>query len=545
MAARTDRYGYLDLTPDQSQAMIAGDFATFVRVMYAATKGPDLIWAPYLGFLCAKLQDVAEGREKRVLITMPPRHLKSFTVSVALPAFLLGNYPDQQIMVVSYGQDLAKEFARDCLNVMSCDNYREAFVDVALSARQPLHAIRTRHGGVRRATSIDGTATGVGADLIIFDDPQKPGETLSEAMRRSTNAALENTFMSRGNQPQTLRIVIVMQRLHEEDFAAHALSLGGDWTVINLPAIAEEDEAFAYETFMGPKIFRRKAGEALHPARISLADLAVIRKSSGEAIFATQYQQRPAPAGGGLVQTKWFRRYAQADLPNPFDRIVQSWDTANKAEEFHDFSVCTTWGVKGTNTYLLNVFRKRLIFPDLKRALIEQLRLHRATEVFVEDHASGTQLLQELRAENFGMLRPVLHTRDKQIRMTNQTARIENGLVHIPTEAPWLDDYLHELEVFPNGKHDDQVDSTSQALDNIFAWANGSGLYEFYRQEDEARRRREAALWILQPPPGMTMVAGIEGTLYRPDANGHFHLPRKDALPLINQIGWKIIYQPE
>jgi predicted phage terminase large subunit-like protein len=398
---------------------------------------------------------------------MPPRHLKSICVSVALPAMFLGHSPSAQVLAISYGQELAKLFAEDTRKVMESGFYQRIFDTRLAGSRQALHAMRTTAGGIRRATSIDGAATGIGADLMLFDDAQKAGESLSEAIRTATNSAYENTFLSRRNNPATCRTVIVMQRLHEDDFVSHVLSLGGDWAVLNLPAIAEEDEAYLYSTFMGSFLYRRVQGGALHPARVPLETLNEIRSAVGEAVWATQYQQRPAPAGGGLIKAEWFRRYRPPDLPERFDRVVQSWDTANTVAEWSNWSVGSTWGVDGQKRYLLDVFRKRLLYPDLKRAVVAQAALHGATSIMIEDRASGTQLLQEFKREGLRGVEGHKPTADKQMRMTAQTNQIEGGFVYIPYEAHWLPDYLHELTVFPNGKYDDQVDSTSQALDAI------------------------------------------------------------------------------
>jgi predicted phage terminase large subunit-like protein len=330
-----------------------------------------------------------------------------------------------------------------------------------------------------------------------------------------------------------------MQRLHEDDFVSHVLGLGGDWEVINLPIIAEENEAVPFTTFLGQQVFRRKEGEALHPKRTSLAELEMMRASFGEAVWATQYQQRPTPAGGGLVKTDWLVRYQPQDLPDKFDRVVQSWDTANKTEEWHDYSVCTTWGVKGKHSYLLHVHRERLNYPALRQAVLRQAQLHDATEVYVEDHASGTQVIQELKGEGFGRIRPVKHTADKATRMVNQTALMENGFVHVPAEAPWLDDYLHELAMFPNGKHDDQVDSTSQALEAINSFKDGWGIWEYYRQEAEAKKEAEEEIWVFQPTPGTSQFHAIDGTVYSPDLDGLYRLPARHGRPALGIWGWK------
>ena len=169
-------------------------------------------------------------------------------------------------------------------------------------------------------------------------------------------------------------------------------------------------------------------------------------------------QQSPAPLGGGLVKAEWFKRYGEKDRPEHFGPHVQSWDTANKATELSDFSVCTTWGVKGKDLFLLGLFRRRLEYPALKRAVREQQSLFDAKEVLIEDKASGTQLIQELINDGCHGVTRYQPTCDKIMRLHAQTAMIENGFVHIPETAPWLAEYLHELTVFPKGKHDDQVE---------------------------------------------------------------------------------------
>ena len=168
---------------------------------------------------------------------------------------------------------------------------------------------------------------------------------------------------------------------------------------VSFPAIAEADEVHAIDTIWGPRCFTRRPGEALHPAREPLFVLENIRRTMGEYNFAGQYQQSPAPLGGGLVKVEWFKHYDEKQRPERFDRIVQSWDTANKATELSDFSVCTTWGVKGKNVYLPGLLRQRLEYPALKRAVREQQNLYAATTVLIEDKASGTQLIQELIAD--------------------------------------------------------------------------------------------------------------------------------------------------
>jgi predicted phage terminase large subunit-like protein len=346
---------------------------------------------------------------------------------------------------------------------------------------------------------------------------------MSESRRLACNEWFDSTLHSRLNDKTKGAIVIVMQRLHQDDLVGHVIKQG-EWEVVSFPAIAEVDERHVIETPFGRKEFLRRAGEALHPERESLETLAEIRRTIGEYNFAGQYQQSPAPAGGGMVKEAWFRRYRPEDLPSSFDQVIQSWDTANKPSELADYSVCTTWGLRGSNFYLLNVFRKKLSYPDLKRAVIEQSRLYNPTAILIEDKASGTQLIQELIEGGLSRVKRYAPDGDKIMRLHAQTATIENGFVYLPTEAHWLADYLRELTIFPAGRHDDQVDSTAQAL----AWTKQRPLYtgflDFMRQEAErvtGVRRGEAAsvleageaLVRLLAPPHAESVSLASGRL--------------------------------
>jgi len=257
--------------------------------------------------------------------------------------------------------------------------------------------------------------------------------------------------------------------------------------IVRLPAIAEEDETHIIASPYRTRTVRRHIGEALHPEREPEKTLGHLRRTLGEYNFAGQYQQRPTPLGGGLIKAAWFRAYVPGEEPAKFDRIIQSWDTANKSTELSDYSVCTTWGQNNKRLYLLHVLRKRLEYPDLKRAVCSQAVRFRPTNILIEDKASGTQLIQELVRDGVYGATRYKPEMEKVMRL-HSVSNIEDGFVYLPTEADWLADYIHELTTFPGGKHDDQTDSTSQALDWLKQNTYTYGLFEYYRREELAQK---------------------------------------------------------
>jgi predicted phage terminase large subunit-like protein len=236
-----------------------------------------------------------------------------------------------------------------------------------------------------------------------------------------------------------------------------------DWEVLCFPAIAQMDETHRVMTAFGPYTHVRKIGESLHPERQPLTALDSLRRGMGAENFAAQYLQSPTPPGGGIIRVEWFRRY---DAPPPtFDRIIQSWDTASKVDETNDYSVCTIWGVKDGDYYLLSVWRKRVEYPALKAAVVALSKSYSHPTILIEDKGAGMPLVQELRSEGIAVT-PYVPKGHKEFRMRGQTALIEVGRVRLPSEAHWLGDFEHECAMFPKGRHDDQVDSMSQALDH-------------------------------------------------------------------------------
>jgi predicted phage terminase large subunit-like protein len=443
------------------------DFSAFVHRSFLELNGQTAFLSNWhLEVLAAKLEDVRLGRCRRLIINIPPRHLKSHTATIAFPAWLLGHDPSKRILTVCYAQDLSDKLARDSRALMTSPFYQALFSTRLSPDRQAVGEFETTEGGYRFSPSVGGGVTGRGADIIIVDDPMKADDALSDARRNSLNEWYDSTLRSRLNSQEHGAIILVMQRLHADDLVAH-VQKHEKWDVVSFPAIAVEDTDYDISTPYGRRKIHRREGEVLQPALLPPWRLEELRQSMTQYHFAAQYQQNPTPREGNMVKFEWLKFYEPGSEPGTFDRIFQSWDTANKAGELNDFSVCTTWGVKGKDFYLLDVFRKRLNYPELKRKVIELQKRFPRSVVIIEDKASGTQLIQELKREGVMLIKPYSPPTgtDKEIRVDAQSIYFENGRVFLRRPVPWLNDYIAELTGFPNTKYDDQVDSTTQFLD--------------------------------------------------------------------------------
>ena len=450
-------------------AALRQDLYTFVQAFFPIVSAGDplqLNW--HLEAITYALMRVMRGEIKRLIIAVPPRHLKSICASVAFPAFLLGHCPKHRIICVSYSESLARTHANDCRALMRSPLYRSVFPRTIISPdKDSEFEFRTTERGYRLATSVGGTLTGRGGNIIIIDDPMKPQDAQSELARSAVLQWYGNTLLSRLDNKSTAPIIVVMQRLHVDDLAGHLIEQSG-WHVLNLPAIAETDETVLLSPI---HVYRRRLGEALHPEREPLEVLAEIKKSMGSKEFSAQYQQEPVPPGGDMIKWAWFRRYGETPQLQYGDRILLSWDTAGSVGELASYSACVVLLVRGDATYVLDVIRERLEYPDLKRKVLSTYQHWRSVwancTLLIEDKGSGQSLIQDLRS---GGIFPVAVNPkgDKVMRMHGHTARIEAGTVVLPQSAPWLSEFEREVMAFPGGRHNDQVDALSQGLDRAF-----------------------------------------------------------------------------
>ena len=443
-------------------ALLRSDLSSFIhRTFQTVTPGTPYLHNWHIDAMAHVLERCYQGEIRRLIITLPPRSLKSIAVSVAYVASVLGRDPTRNIICVSYAQDLATKHAIDTRAVIEADWYRKAFPGTRIDpGKNTQSEIATTKRGGRLAVSVGGSLTGRGGSLLIIDDPHKAEEGNSEVKLAAAWDWYRTTLASRLDNKQADTIILIQQRLHENDLAGHLLETG-EWHHLNLPAIAEHAETVP----TGPNSNHIRApGDVLHAEREPLAVLNATKEELGSYAFAAQYQQQPAPMGGGVIKWEWFKRYDVAPEKEGSDRIVQSWDTASKAETMHDYSVCTTWLVKNHDLYLLHVSRARLEMPDLKRKVVQMAEHWQADSVLIEDKGAGTQLIQDLRRESSLRIVEIVPKDDKVTRVLGITSIIEGGRVWIPTEAHWLADFHNELIRFPRAKHDDQVDSVSQLL---------------------------------------------------------------------------------
>ena len=442
--------------------ILRSDFSLFIEKCFRVLN-PGTAYLPnwHIEAIAWHLEQVRLGKIKRLIITMPPRSAKSISASVAFPAFVHGHDPTKEIITVSYAQNLASSLHNDYRSIVSSEWYRDLFRGTRIDPRKDTEQeVRLTKRGRRFSTSVGGVVTGRGGDIIIIDDPLKPDEAMSEARRTAVNNWYGGTLLSRLNQKKDGAIVIVTQRLHVDDLVGHVTEFDETWTVLNLPAIATEKQTIQIGN---DRCYVRQKGDLLHAEREDQAVLDDLRSHIGGEAFEAQYQQQPVPPGGNMFKREWLSYYEH--LPDVTDEamVFQSWDTASKTGLENDWSVCTTWLYMEGYYYLLDAFREKLNYPDLRAKMIQMAGRYDPWVILVEDTGVGTGLLEELRNEGLDAV-GVNPTQPKETIAHYQTSKFESRRVLFPSSAPWLSDLEAEILAFPAGRHDDQVDSIIQAL---------------------------------------------------------------------------------
>lgn len=454
----------MDLTEEEKsgvesvalKAKLLNDFYFFARYVFFRMTGNKWVRNWHHETICNALQRVYNGDCRRLIINIPPRYSKTMLVVEYFSAWCFAKAGDCNFLSTSFSAELAAKSSVNARNILIQEWFTELF-DISIDKTFASQSYwKTTSGGEFYAVGAGGTITGFGAGkkrdtfggCVLVDDPQKPNDIYSDKLRESVIEWFKSTLFTRLNNPKKTPIIVIMQRLHEEDLSGWLLNggTGEEWEHICLPIVNEQ-------------------GEPLWPFMHDLPEIEVLKKFPQT--FAGQYLQKPAPIEGDIFKMQWWRFYEEHETPN-FVRIIHSWDTAFKTNNYNDPSSCTVWGVTSNNQfYLLDRINERLEYPDLKAKIKALHHKYWADAILVEDKASGQSLIQDLKREGGLPIVAIKVDSDKATRAFAVTGHIESGNVFLPSKAPWLTEYMSQLGHFPNGKHDDDVDSTTQALNYL------------------------------------------------------------------------------
>jgi len=419
--------------------------------------------------ICDKLTGVLTEGNKRIMIFMPPRHSKSFTVTESFPSYFLLKNPDKRVICAGYGDVLAKKFGRENRKKISEFGVRLFGLELAPDQSAAGNWGIRGHSGGLISTTIMGGATGHGADLLIIDDPIKNAlEANSIAYKDRLFEEYNRTFRTRLHSGGS--IILIQTRWTEDDLAGKLLNSNEEnWDVISLPAICEHEK----------DLLQRPIGAPLWPEHgYDAAWAESTKRNIGSYVWNAMYQQRPSAIEGNLFKREWWKYYIA--MPSSFDEIIMSADCAFKGNDDSDYVVIQVWGRKGAMRYLIDQVRDKMTFSGTIVAMRNlSAKWPNAYCKLVEDKANGTAVIDTLKSEITGLI-PVNPEGGKIVRAQAVSPAVEAGNIYIPAPAiaPWINDFIEEFASFPNGTHDDQVDSMTQA--NIyFNKANQNFVYDF------------------------------------------------------------------
>ncbi len=420
---------------------------------------PEFISGRHHKIMARAFERVVNGECKRLIINMPPRHTKSEFASYLLPAWFLGKYPNKKVIQSSNTAELAVGFGRKVRNLVDLDTYKELFPNLELRAdSKAAGRWNTSKNGDYFAIGVGGTVTGKGADLLIIDDPHSEQEAALAASNPDVFDKVTEWYTS--GPRQRLQpggaIVIVMTRWAMRDLTGQVLKAaaqrgGEQWEVIEFPAIMP-------------------SGKPLWPEFWSLEELEALREELPNSKWQAQYQQNPVGNESAIVKRDWWKWW-EAERPPVCEYILQTWDTAFEKNNRADYSAGTTWGIfnfdedhGAPNIILLNTYKKRVEYPDLKKDVLEEYREYEPDGVLIEKKASGAPLIYDLRAMGIPVQEYTPSKgQDKIARLNSVSDIIASGKVWVP-RTRWAEELVDEIAEFPSGEHDDLVDATTLAL---------------------------------------------------------------------------------
>lgn len=481
-------------TVEDLRLVLRNDLSTFTEeVVNTVSPNANYQHNWHIDLIAEYLLACQRGEIKRLIINIPPRHLKSISVNVAFPAWLLGHNPVEQIMCASYGQRLSEKHHMDCRLVMQQQWYKDLFPALQLTEDQNTKSkFVTSARGHRLATSVGGAATGEGANFLIMDDPVKADDASSQTIRESANTWFDQTFSTRLNDKKTGCIIVIMQRLHEEDLTGHLLAKGG-WEHLCLPMIAECDETLA----KGHINVERKTGELLQPSRIGQEEIVRIKTEVGSYGFSGQYQQRPSPEGGGEFRTEWLMYYDTL-TPGTLNHYIFV-DPANSKGKDSDYTAMVVMGAGGDgNLYLVDLIRDRLNVREREEKLFELHKKYKPKSVVYEKYGmqcDSDWLRKAMDDRNYRFhIQEVGGKVSKEDRIRRLISYFADHKIYFPKVLYKVNhknqaiDVINEFIVqeyatFPVGIHDDLLDAMSRLCDITIQHPgyNTLNYYELYR----------------------------------------------------------------
>jgi predicted phage terminase large subunit-like protein len=455
------------------EAQSKQDLLTFVRKT-APTLVTDFKMGRHIELLCDRLQKVADGKIKRLMVFLPPRSSKSLIASKIFPAWYMGRNPNHEIMSVSHSDQLASDFGRSVRDIVNTEEYQRIFKGVQLKADvKAAGKWKTNQNGSYYAAGVRSQIAGRGAHLALLDDVMSEEDSFSEAGRRYIKewypSGLRTRLMPNGS------IIIINTRYHFDDLCGWLLKQETDltenkWEVISIPAWLDSTAAELLGLPEGHSYFPE-----WKPDEVLRVDEQEIRASNGSRYWDALYMQNPSPEDGGIIKKKWFEWWEYEDPPH-CEMIIQTYDTAFSTRKTADYSVIQTWGIfhqkerdeYGGESYvpcliLLGNVKDRFEYPELRRIAQVLFQKHRPDVCIVEKKASGQSLIQDMRRAGLPVLE-YLPDRDKVSRVYASTPIMEAGRLYIPRGKEWANDLFDEALAFPNGAHDDQVDCMTMAI---------------------------------------------------------------------------------
>ena len=471
--------GFTDLERTVAREMARSDLYDFTRWMFLQRRGFPWQQNWHHQVLCDALMRVFRGECKRLIINIPPRYSKTEIAVINFIAWSLGRFPDAEFIHTSYSGRLAGSNAWQARELVLHPEYQRVFPGVGLRTDSTAKdEWRTTEGGIVYSAGSFGSITGYGAGkpregfggAIIVDDAHKADEATSDPLRTGVLDWFQNTLESRKNDPKNTPVVVIMQRLHEQDLAGWLLGGGNGevWEHISLPALQDD-------------------GTALWPAKHTVEDL-LRMKAAAPYVFSGQYAQRPSPLGGGLIKGEWFPRYT-ALPPIQFRKIFV--DTAQKTAERNDYSVFGVYGLGfDGNLYVLDIIRGKWEAWALEATTVDVWEKHNAIpeaqvgvvrQMMVEDKSSGTGLIQDIKKKTAIPIVGIPRVKDKLTRLLDVQGYMQSGRVFLPAAAPWVSDFIAECESITaddTHAHDDQVDTLIDAITDMLGAAVNLSVWE-------------------------------------------------------------------